>query len=143
MTLKDDVKFEEKLTLDFKNNIRSLVNFNASSGKSGNLDFDVLLLSKVYYVWAKKVQRSCVITLKNDAKFEEKLTYLLKNGMRNLGNFDPTLESLKICTLMPSFWPNRITFELKNYRGVMCHETERWCNMQRKIDWWFEKWHKD
>ena len=50
MTLKDDVKFEEKLTLDFKNNIRSLVNFNASSGKSGNLAFDVLLLSKVYYV---------------------------------------------------------------------------------------------
>ena len=37
-----------------KNDSRNLVNFNASSGKSGNVHFDVLLLSKEYYVWAKK-----------------------------------------------------------------------------------------
>ena len=54
MTLKSDVKFEEKLTLGSKNNMRNLVKFNASSGKSENLRFDILLLSKVYYVWAKK-----------------------------------------------------------------------------------------
>ena len=47
-------KFEEKLTLGSKNDMRNLVNFNASSGKSENLHFDVLLLSKVYYVLAKK-----------------------------------------------------------------------------------------
>ena len=45
MTLKSDAKFEEKLTLGFKNDIRHLVNFNASSGKSENFYFDVLLLS--------------------------------------------------------------------------------------------------
>ena len=28
---------------------------------------------------------------------------------------------------------------LKNYWGVMCHDTERWYNIQRKIDCWFEK----
>ena len=60
MTLKSDAKFEEKLTLGSKNDMRNLVNFNASSGKSENLHFDVLLLSKVYYVLAKKVQRSYV-----------------------------------------------------------------------------------
>ena len=43
MTLKSDAKFEKKLTLGFKNDMRNLVNFNASSGKSGNLLFDVLL----------------------------------------------------------------------------------------------------
>ena len=43
MTLKSDAKFEEKLTLGSKNDMRNLVNFNASSGKSGNLLFDVLL----------------------------------------------------------------------------------------------------
>ena len=58
MTLKGDAKFEEKLILDSKNNMRNLVNFNASSGKSENSHFDVLLLSIVYYVSAKKVQRS-------------------------------------------------------------------------------------
>ena len=50
MTLKSDTKFEEKLTIGSKNDIRNLVNFNASSGKSKNLRFDVLLLSKLYYV---------------------------------------------------------------------------------------------
>ena len=44
MTLKIDAKFEEKLTLGSKNDMRNLVNFNASGGKSGNLHFDVLLL---------------------------------------------------------------------------------------------------
>ena len=58
MTLKIDAKFAEKLTVGFKSDIRNLVNFNASSGKSENLHFDALLLSKAYYVWAKKVQRS-------------------------------------------------------------------------------------
>ena len=65
-----------------------------------------------------------VITLTNDAKFEEELTCALKNDMRNLMNFDTTLESLKICTLMGSFLAKYIMFELKNYRGVMCHDTE-------------------
>ena len=60
MTLKSDAKFEEKMSLGSKNDLRNLVNFNASSGKSENVHFDVLLLSKVYYVWPKKVQRSYV-----------------------------------------------------------------------------------
>ena len=41
--LKSDAKFEEKLSLSSKNDLRNLVNFNASSGKSENLHFDVLL----------------------------------------------------------------------------------------------------
>ena len=55
MTLKSDVKFEEKLTLSSKNDMRNLVNFNASSGKSENLHFDVVLLFSIAYkVLAKK-----------------------------------------------------------------------------------------
>ena len=50
MTLKSDAKFEEKLTLGSKNDMRNLVNFNANSGKSENLHFDMLLLLKVYYI---------------------------------------------------------------------------------------------
>ena len=47
-----DVKFEEKLTFGSKNDMKILVNFNASSGKSGNLHFDVLLLPMVHKVSA-------------------------------------------------------------------------------------------
>ena len=47
MTLKDDAKFIGKLTRGLKNEMRNLVNFNSSSGKSENLHFDGLLLLKV------------------------------------------------------------------------------------------------
>ena len=56
MTLKSDAKFEEKLTFGSKNEMRNLMNLNASSGKSENLHFDVLLLSIAYKFSTKKVQ---------------------------------------------------------------------------------------
>ena len=34
------------------------------------------------------------MTIKNDAKFEEELTYRFKTDMGNLTNFDPVLENL-------------------------------------------------
>ena len=49
MTLKSNAKFEENLTLGSKNDMRNLVNFITTSGKSENLHFDELLFSKVYY----------------------------------------------------------------------------------------------
>ena len=58
MTMKSDAKFEEKLTLGFKNDMKNLVNFNASSGESENLYLDMLLLSIAYKVSAKKVQKN-------------------------------------------------------------------------------------
>ena len=58
MTLKKDAKFEEKLTVGSKNDMRSLVNFNAICGKSENLHFDMLLLSIAYKVSATKVQNN-------------------------------------------------------------------------------------
>ena len=141
MTLKTDTKFEEKLTLSSKNDMRNLVNTNVSSSKSENLHFNMLLLSKVYYVWAKKsVEELCVITVKNNAKFEEKPTCAFKNDVRNLSNFDATL---KTCTLMGFFWPKYIMFELKKYRGVMHHYTEDRCKHWMKNDLWFHKWHEE
>ena len=47
MTVNSNAKFEEKLALVSKNDMMNLVNFNASSSKSKNLHFDVLLLSIV------------------------------------------------------------------------------------------------
>ena len=66
MTLKSDAKLEKKLTLGSKNNMRNLMNFNASSGKSENLHLDVLLLSVVV-----KFQELSLLALKKDSNFEE------------------------------------------------------------------------
>ena len=52
MTQISDAKYEEKLTLASKNEMKNLVNFNGSSGKSKNLHFDV------FKVLAKKVQKN-------------------------------------------------------------------------------------
>ena len=53
-----------------------------------NFHFNRLLLSKVYIAWAKKnTEKLSFMTLKSDAKFEEKLTCGLENDMSNLANF--------------------------------------------------------
>ena len=57
VTLKSDAKFEEKLILGSKNDIRSLMNFNASSVKSENLHFDVPKLSIAYKFSAEKGEK--------------------------------------------------------------------------------------
>ena len=115
MTLKSDAKFEEKLILGSKNDMRNLVSFNASSGKSENLHFDVLLLSIAYKVSAKNVQKNYLSWhWKKDPNFKEKLTFCLKNDMRNLVNFNPI---------------SGMSENLKSDCVV-------------KNDLWFQKWHK-
>ena len=75
-------------------------------------------VESILYLSQKSTKELCVITMKSDAKFEKELTSALKNDMRNLANFDPTLKSVKICTFMGSFWPKYIMFELKNTEGL-------------------------
>ena len=51
-------KFEEEMTLCSKNDMKNLVNFNVSSGKSKSLHFNVLLFSIAYKISAEKVQKN-------------------------------------------------------------------------------------
>ena len=93
--------------------MRNLVNFNASSGKSVNLHFDVLLLSIAYKFSTYKVPK------KKDLDIEEKLTFYLKNDMRNLANFNLSSGNLHICLLMGCSCRKCVIFELERYRGVV------------------------
>ena len=47
MTMKNDAKFEEKLTCCLENDMRNLANFHQSTQKCQNWNFDKILLSKV------------------------------------------------------------------------------------------------
>ena len=60
MTLKGNAIFKEKLTGGLKNDVRNLINFHASSGKSENLHFGGFVLSKAYKVLDEKVQKGYV-----------------------------------------------------------------------------------
>ena len=119
MTLKMQ-SLKKKLTLDSKNDMRVSVNFNVSSGKSENLQFNVLLLSIAYKVSAIKVQKNYlswhwkeIQTLKKNWLFVWKMTWEIWWTLTWAG------ESLKICTLMGYFCRNYVVFELKKYTGVV------------------------
>ena len=65
------------------------------------------------------------MALNIDAKFEGKMTFAFKNDMRNLANFHQSMfGSLKIGSLMVSFYPKQKMHELKIYRGVLCHQNK-------------------
>ena len=58
MTMENDVKFEEELTCQFKIDMGNWTNFYLSTRNLKNVHFNGLLLTKVYNVRARKVQRS-------------------------------------------------------------------------------------
>ena len=68
MTLKSHAKFEEKLTCGLESDIRNLTIFYQNTWQSQNWNFDGILLSKVENALAKNLQRSYVMTMKNDKK---------------------------------------------------------------------------
>ena len=72
------------------------------------------------------------MTLKSDAKFEEKLTCGLKNDMRNLANLHQSTLSVKIGTLMGSFPP-------KSRKCLTLKFTEELCVIEMKNNAKFEE----
>ena len=60
-----------------------------------------------------------------DATFVGKLSCAFKIDTRNLANFHQSMfESVKIGTLVGSFYPNYKVYELKIYRGNFCQGNE-------------------
>ena len=57
--------------------------------------------------------------------------------------FMQAVASLKICSLMGSFCPYHINFDMKKYRRVMSHNTEKWYKVWRNTDSRFPKWHDE
>ena len=58
MAMKNDAKLEEELTCHFKIDMSTLMNLTRALENLEHLHFNGLLLTKVYNVWAKKVQGS-------------------------------------------------------------------------------------
>ena len=53
------------------------------------------------------------------------------------------LESLKIGTLMGFFYPKKKMYDLKIYRGFICHNSEELCKTRRGIDLLFQNWQEN
>ena len=115
--------------------------FNCPSEISPNLYFDRLLLSKIYKISAKKVQRIYVSWhWRVNAKFEKKMLF---QKWQEFGEFWSEHSKVsKIFTLIGLFCGKYITFDLKKYRAVIIHDTKKSCKIWRKTVLWFGKWHE-
>ena len=102
-------------------------------------------MSKVFNVWAKKLQRSNLSwNWKRDTKCGEESTPHFKIRIRIFTKFDPsTRKSQKFSIYWIPFEQSiYILFELKKYRGIIFNETEEGYKIWRGIDVFFENWHK-
>ena len=70
MTLKSHAKFEEKLILGSKNDMRNLVNFHPTTQKSKNFTSMGYFCPKYMRFELKNTEELSFMTLNSDAKFE-------------------------------------------------------------------------
>ena len=85
--MKRDTKFGEEST-HFKIRVRNLTNFNLSTQKSQRFSLSWALFEQIMHCLSyESTEDLSFMTLKNDAKFEEKLVCCLENDMRNFANF--------------------------------------------------------
>ena len=83
------------------------------------------------------------MTIKIDTKFEGKLNCAYKNDMRNLANFHQNTWKPQNWNLDGIFYAKLKMYELKIYRGIMCHDNEEWYKTWRGIDLSIQKWHEE
>ena len=98
MTMKNDTKIEEELTCHFKIDMRNFRNFNPSTRKSEKFVFQLAPCDQSIYCLSYKTREELsFMIMKCYANFEEKLTFGLKNDLRNLANFHlSTLSKLRL-----------------------------------------------
>ena len=144
MAMKNDTKFQEELTCHFKLTWRNWGILIRALESLKKFRFNGLLLSKVYFFWAKKsTEKLSFMKLNRNTKFGEESTCRFKIGRRSLTNFDlSTRKSRKILSLMGSFWAKYILFELKKDRGVIFHDVKEWCKIWSKTNLLLGKWNE-
>ena len=127
MILKKDAKFKEKLTCSFKCDMRNLVNFHPTTQKCEHSfsmgsfcpKYAKFELQKYRGVIFHDTEQWCNIWINPDL--------VISKMPWGIGlTFIRALKSLKNCTLMGSFCPKHIMFQLENFIGIMCHDTEGW-----------------
>ena len=78
MSMKNDTKFEEELTCQFKVDTKNLTNFDPSTRKSQKFTLRLVLM-KVCNAWAKKnIEELCLIALKLMQNLKETGSCFLK-----------------------------------------------------------------
>ena len=145
MELNTDTTFEGKLTCAFKNEMRNYSKFSPEHvWNSKNWKFDGIVLSKVENIWTENLQGSFVSwqwrripNLNRNWLVSSKLTWriwrILTRALENLKNL--TFNGLLLSKVY-NVWPKKV-------QGIMFGSIEYWCNIWRKTDMCFQKWHEE
>ena len=103
----------------------------------------MLLLSKVYIVWGKKVQRSYIHDTEEWYKIWKGINLWFENWHKEFNNFDLSTRKSQKCSLRCAPFEQVIFSELEKYRRAIFHGTEDWCKIWRKTELQFGKWHEE
>ena len=130
MTPKSDTKFKEKLTCGLKYDMSNFVKFYPTTQKSEKstsmgtfcpnyIRFELKKSLMIYLSWHWTL---CKMWINPDLAVS-KMAW-------GIGwTFIRAPKSLKNITLMSSFCSKHIMFQLENFKGIMCHDTEGWCRI--------------
>ena len=130
MTLKSNAKFKEKLTCGFKYDTRNLVNFHPKTQKSKNFssmgcfypNYMRFELKKYREIIFHDTEQWCKIWINLDLMVSKMTWGIGWTSIRSLRVW-------KIVHWWDLFCQKQIIFHLKHFRGLMCHDTERWCKI--------------
>ena len=100
--------------------------------------------AKYIYFQAEKVQRSYLSRNWRGIQHSERNRLVVSKLAWGIWqNLTWVLESLKDFHFNGLLWARYILFELKIYRGVIFHDTDKWWKIWRKIDLLLGKWHEE
>ena len=90
-------------------------------------------------VWAKKYRLVIFHDIEQWCKIWRNPDPVLSKMAWWIGwTFIKPVTCLENCTLMGLFCLKHIMFQIENFRGIMCHDNERWYKTWRKTDSWLE-----
>ena len=88
MAMKNDAKSEKELSCQFKIDLKNLTNFDLSTQKSQKFALKLAAFDQsIQCLSLECTKELCLMELKIDTTFEEKLTCASNNDMINLANF--------------------------------------------------------
>ena len=114
MTLNSDAKFNERRTCVFKYDMRNFFSMSSFCPRFELQKYRGVIFHDIEQ-WCKKwINPDLVVS---------KMTW-------GIGwTFIRASKSLKNCSLIGFFYPKHIMFQLQNFIGIMCHETDWWCQI--------------
>ena len=89
-----------------------------------HLHFNGIFGTKVNNIWTEKYRGVIFRETKEWCKIQRKIDMCFQKLKGIWKNFTRASKSLKIGTLIGSFYPKKRMYEVKTYRPVMCHENK-------------------